>query len=89
MSENAAAARIHAYVVENFMYMSEEATIDLDESLLQSGIIDSMGIAELIQFVEDAFDVTIPDRDVTEANFATLRAIARLVARRSALSSVA
>jgi acyl carrier protein len=47
---------------------------------LDRGIIDSMGVVELVQFLETEFRVEIRDDDITEDNLGSLAAIASFVA---------
>lgn len=56
-------------------------TIADDEHLLDDGYIDSLGIIELIVLLEESFDVTFGDGQVTRDNFASVRTIAALVDR--------
>jgi acyl carrier protein len=42
-----------------------ETPIRADTKLIETGVLDSMGLVRLIQFVEQQFGITIPDADVT------------------------
>jgi acyl carrier protein len=53
-----------------------------DDRLLERGIIDSMGVLELIAFLETEFGIAVGDDDVTEENLGTLASIDRYVASR-------
>jgi acyl carrier protein len=75
--------RTRAYITENFLYMRRDFRLDDNDSLLGSGIIDSMGVMEVIAFIEDQFGVEVGDDDVTEENLGTIRAISRYVVARS------
>lgn len=50
-----------------------------DENLFQGGWIDSLGIAELMDFIEREFGVSLGPEDITEKNFQSLTAIERLI----------
>ena len=52
-----------------------------DTDLFRGGYVDSLFAFEIIQFIEDEFRVSIANRDITEKNFKTIAAIARLVAQ--------
>jgi acyl carrier protein len=47
-----------------------------EENLLTNGIMDSLGILKLVTFIEQKFDIHVPDEDVTVQNFRTLKDIA-------------
>jgi acyl carrier protein len=53
-----------------------------DDRLLERGIIDSMGVLELIAFLETEFGIVVVDEDVTDENLGTLASIHRYVASR-------
>lgn len=50
-----------------------------DESLLDSGFLDSAGIFQLVAFLEERFRLSIADEDVVPENFDTIDAVVALV----------
>lgn len=54
-----------------------------DEPLISGGLIDSFSLAHIGVFIEDAFDVYIPDNDLTVANMDTLNQMAARIAAAS------
>jgi acyl carrier protein len=58
--------------------------IPLDRSLLESGILDSFGIVDLITFFECEFGLEIPDEDVTKEKMGSLLKMANYVALKKA-----
>jgi len=80
MDEPAILARTRAYVHETFLYMRPGFALGDSDRLLQRGVIDSMGVMELIGFLRSEFGVVIADEDITEQNLGTLADIARYVA---------
>ena len=81
-------ARIREFVMTNFLYTRPGLRLGAEEPLLRHGVIDSMGVMELIAFVEDEFGFRVPDVDITEENFGTMDAIARYLVS-SAANNVA
>ncbi len=51
-----------------------------DQSLMTSGIIDSLGIFRLVAFLEENFSVRIGDDDIVHDNFQSINEINRFVA---------
>lgn len=49
------------------------------ESLLDSGLLDSAGIFQLVSFLEERFGINVADEDVVPDNFDTLEAIVAFV----------
>jgi acyl carrier protein len=53
-----------------------------DESLVDSGIVDSLGVFQLVAFLEETFGLRIADEDITPENFGSIVAIVRFVEER-------
>ena len=55
--------------------------VDIErDSLVESGIIDSLGIMKLVDFIEKEFRVKIGDADLVPENFETIEDITKLLA---------
>lgn len=59
---------IITFIKENFIRGRSQAEISPDESLIDSGIIDSTGILELVMFLEEKFSITIEDEELIPEN---------------------
>ena len=79
--------RTRSYVLENFLYMRPDAHVEPGDHLLEKGIIDSMGVMELVQFLQDEFGIAIADEEITEDNLRSLAAIGRFVAAKLPLDA--
>lgn len=77
--------RVRQFLEENFLYMRPDFVLGDDDRLLERGIIDSMGVAEMVTFIEDEFGIKTSDEDISEANLGSLRAIGRFVAQKRAI----
>jgi acyl carrier protein len=65
-------------------YFKEKAdtTVDSRTLLLEEKIIDSIGVMELISFIESNFGVEFTDDDLTVDNFKTIGAIMALIMKK-------
>ncbi len=70
--------RIRGFIRESFFV---EAVSD-DESFLQSGIIDSTAMLELVGFLEQEFDIEILDEELVPENLDSLSRAAAFVLRK-------
>jgi len=70
---------LKAYIEENLV--RDKKPIPLDEPLLERGVLDSMGMLNLISFLEEKAGVRVPDDDVLLENFASVNAIVETVDR--------
>ncbi len=71
--------KLRTYIEENFRHSSDGSSLSNDESLLESGIIDSAGIFELVSFLENEFSVTVGDEDITPDNFENISCLVNLI----------
>jgi acyl carrier protein len=53
----------------------EKKSIALDEDLISSGIIDSMGILKLTAFLQQKFNIQIQDKDMNVGNFKSINSL--------------
>jgi acyl carrier protein len=73
---------IRAFIIERLAPATGRTHLDDDEDLIDSGVVDSLGIFQLVAFLEERFGVAIADSDITPDNFGTIARIERLVAAR-------
>jgi acyl carrier protein len=62
----------------------DTSAIGRDQSLLESGTLDSVSVMQLVAFLESTYGITVPDEDMTPDNFDTIAAITAFVERRQA-----
>ena len=86
-SEASIITKVRDFVHENFLYMMPDFELADDDRLLEKGVVDSMGIAEVISFIESQFGVFAAESEISEANFGSLRSIARFVTARRPLTT--
>jgi acyl carrier protein len=79
MTEKEARGRVRSYIVENFLYARPNFAFSDDDSLLRKGVFDSLGVMEVIGFIEDTWKIEIPPDDIVEENFGSVAGIARYV----------
>ena len=62
---------IRSFLTKKFLFGRSEALND-DLALL-GNVIDSQGVIELIVFVQERFNITVDDEEVTTDNFASVK----------------
>ena len=71
--------RIRGFITDEITYENSDKQELTDDTPLLGGLIDSLGLMQLIAFLEEDFDVAIDDAEVTAENFRTVGDIERLV----------
>lgn len=89
MSHEPVIAAARAFVMENFLYTHPDAVLAPDEPLLGAGIIDSMGVIELVEWISATWGIYVEDDEITEENLGTLASIARYVTHKRASRAAA
>ncbi len=82
MTEEAELQEVRDYIVALPRYQG--GTLSDDFPLLESEVLDSLGVFELVAIIESSYGVHIGDEELVAANFATLADIARLVRQKRA-----
>ena len=72
---------IQNFVVMTFLF-GEAVPLDDDASLMNSGIIDSTGMLELVTFIETTYHVTVRNEEMLPENLDSLSRIARFLAKK-------
>ena len=76
--------QIKNYILENFLFSDDNASIGDEESLIESGVMDSTGFHELIMFLEEEFKLAIKPEEMVPTNFDTIQTVDRFVTRKLA-----
>jgi acyl carrier protein len=76
--------QIKQYIAENFLFSSNGFNMDDDESFLEAGVVDSLGVVELVSFVEETYNIEVPDDDIVPDNFDSVDNLAGYISRRTA-----
>jgi acyl carrier protein len=72
---------VRNFILEQF-YVADRAELTVDASLIDTGIVDSMGMLDVILFLETQMGISISDTDTTPENLETIGRIAAFVERK-------
>lgn len=73
---------LHEFIRETFLQLRPALIIGDTDDLVEKGVLDSLAFVELITEIQNRYNVTIQDVDVTAENFGTVAAMARYVSER-------
>jgi len=73
---NSIQSDVRNFVAENFLFGEDPESLQNDDSFLETGIIDSTGVLELVAFIEDHYSVEVDDDELVPEN---LDSINRLI----------
>ena len=69
------------YVIKEYLKDDEDEEITFDTELISGGIVDSFSMVSLKRFLENKYEIQIPDADASPEAFDTVNSIAALVDR--------
>lgn len=73
---------VEQFIVSELARGRGVTSIERDESLLTSGIVDSHGVMELVGFLEQRYGIAVDDADLTPENFDNVVSIEAFVERK-------
>jgi len=75
------AEEIATFIQEESLNKDSANSIDLDENLFTSGILDSMGAMRLVSHLQLKYEYKIPPPDLIPENFKTIHILSRYLAK--------
>lgn len=71
---------VREFIETNF-WVGDDGVGD-DDSLLESGILDSTGVVEVVTFLEAKFGIAVADDEIVPENLETITRMSTFVSRR-------
>jgi acyl carrier protein len=73
---------VKAFIKEELLYNEDNVNLEDNQSLLEGGIIDSMGIMKIISFIEEKFKISVSDSELIPDNFQTVASISSFISNK-------
>ncbi len=74
---------IREFIAKNILYSADGFGYADDASLLGESIIDSLGVVELVEFVQTRFGIKVDPHEVVPDNFDSVARLSAYVRRKS------
>jgi acyl carrier protein len=84
---NSLETQIRSSILQKFP-LARRRTLDESTPLLESGIIDSLGVLDLVSFLEQSFAIQVADDELTPDNFATIASLTAFVEKKRSVVEV-
>lgn len=88
MTTNHLNERIRNFIVEKFP-LARKRGINFQDNLLESGILDSLGILDLVAFVEQNFGIVLTDEELVPEHFQSIDRLAAFIQTKSTSEATA
>ena len=73
---------IKSFIIKDILTDATKTNIGYEDSLIEAGVIDSLGIMKMLAFLSDKFQLTVEDEDVIPENFETINAISTYIEKK-------
>ena len=83
-SEVAIIETVKSYILEEFLPGEDPAALTESTPLISSGVLDSISVLKVVNFLEDTFQVSVAPHEADAEHLDTLKDIAALVASKLA-----
>ena len=81
---NGVSERVRAFILERFP-LARRRELRNNDHLLESGILDSLGVLDVVSFVEQEFAITVSDEELVPEYFQTIECLASFVKKKATL----
>ena len=71
---------LYEFICANFSRARSDI-FQTSDHLIESGVVDSLGLLSIVDFIETTFGLTVSDADVVADNFGSIDAIAAYILR--------
>jgi acyl carrier protein len=80
---NELSAKIKEFIITEVNPELNLTHIDDSEPLIESGIVDSLGVLKIMSFLDESFGVDLSSEEIKLENFRDVRTICELVAKQA------
>jgi acyl carrier protein len=73
---------VRQFVIDNFVFETGNGDFSNDDSFFDTGLLDSMGVLTLVEFVREKYGIAIEDNELLPDNWDSVNRIATFVQSR-------
>jgi acyl carrier protein len=74
---------LRTFILENYLFTDDQAALGDDDSFLDNGILDSMGVLELISLLEDDLSIPVAGDEVVPENLDSINKVLAFIKTKS------
>jgi acyl carrier protein len=79
---NQTISKIRSFIFENFLFDADESSLGNDDSFLEQGIIDSTGVLELVEWLEETFSLKVQDEELVPENLDSVNKLSAFITQK-------
>ena len=74
--------KIRGFIFDNFLFDAEDEALKNDTSFLEEGIIDSTGVLELVDWLEEEFSISVEDDELIPENLDSVNLLSAYIIKK-------
>ncbi|RJX36300.1 MAG: acyl carrier protein [Desulfurivibrio sp.] len=75
--------QIRSFIFENFLFDADESSLGNDDSFMEQGIIDSTGVLELVEWLEETFSMKVQDEELVPENLDSVNKLTAFISQKT------
>jgi acyl carrier protein len=79
--------KVRSFLLGNYLFTEDDTALADDVSFLESGLVDSTGMMEVIFFIEENFSISVDDAEMVPENLDSVENLVAFVARKQGLAA--
>ena len=73
---------VNQFIKNNFLFSDQKENIDENMSLYENRIVDSTGVLEVVDFLEETFGIKIEDDELVPDNLDSIKKISKFIQKK-------
>ena len=75
--------QLRTFILENYLFTDDQGKLNNKDSFLDTGILDSMGILELIYFLDEEMSIKVQSEEMIPSNLDSINNLLKLIDNKS------
>ena len=75
-------SKLKEFIINNFLLGNHSKCFNDDDSFLEKGIIDSTGVLELVNFIEETYNIKVEDEELIPDNLDSLNKLTSYIKKK-------
>jgi len=82
MNLDEARQKLRHFILENYLFTDDESALKDDDSFLEGGVLDSMGILELIEYLDEGFGIKVEGDELVPDNLDSINSLIKFMSKK-------
>jgi len=82
--ENNTVELLRSFILENYLFTDDQSKLNNSDSFLDTGILDSMGILEMIHYLDEEMAIKVAPDEMIPANLDSINNLVAFIQKKTA-----